>query len=322
MCHHDALFLSSPAITFMAMSIEQVKISPSGPTLSRLVAGTMTWGEWGVDYSAPQMADLIGHCLDLGITTFDHADIYGHYSTEEAFGQALNQLGTSVRAQMQLVTKCGINLTTYRRPGIRIKSYDSSRAHIIASTERSLKNLQTDYIDLLLIHRPDPLMDPSEVAEAFRQLKNAGKVLHFGVSNFTPSQFNLLADCTPLVTNQVECSPLHTDLLFDGTFDQLLTAGIRPMIWSPIGGEKYFKGEGTAVLRLRDTVQTLSRKYDDAGEDIILLAWLLRHPAGCLPVLGTTKPERLARAKAALDLKLERQDWFAILEAGRGHEVA
>ncbi|WP_273445179.1 aldo/keto reductase [Neolewinella agarilytica] len=304
------------------MSIEQVKISPSGPSLSRLVAGTMTWGEWGVDYSANKMADLIQHCLGLGITTFDHADIYGHYSTEETFGEALNQLGTSVRAQMQLVTKCGINLKTHRRPDIRVKSYDSSRAHIIASAERSLKNLQTDYLDLLLIHRPDPLMHPAEVAEAFQHLKESGKVRHFGVSNFTPSQFELLADCTSLVTNQVECNALHTDCLFDGTFDQLLTADIRPMIWSPIGGAKYFNGEGTAVLRLRDAVQTLSAKYDDVGEDVILLAWLLQHPVGCHPVLGTTKPERLEKARLALNLQLDRQDWFIILEAGRGHEVA
>jgi len=282
----------------------------------------MTWGEWGVDYSATQMAELIEHCLKLGITTFDHADIYGHYSTEETFGEALNQLGTRVRAQMQLVTKCGINLKTHRRPDNRVKSYDSSRAHIISSVERSLKNLQTDYIDLLLIHRPDPLMEPAEVAGAFRQLKDAGKVLHFGVSNFTPSQFELLADCTALVTNQVECNALHADCLFDGTFDQLLTAAIRPMIWSPIAGEEYFNGEGTAVLRLRDAVQTLSAKYGDVGEDVVLLSWLLKHPVGCLPVLGTTKPERLKKAALALELELDRQDWFTILEAGRGREVA
>lgn len=304
------------------MTIDQVKIAPSGPSLSRIVAGTMTWGEWGKDLSSEGMAALIEHSRSLGITSFDHADIYGHYSTEETFGAALHQLGTSVRAQIQLVTKCGIRLKTHRRPLNALKSYDTTKAYIIESAERSLKNLQTDYLDLFLIHRPDPLMDPSEVAAAFDELKHSGKVKAFGVSNFTPHQFNLLADATKLVTNQVECNPLHSDLLFDGTFDMLQTAAIRPMVWSPLGGSKYFNGEGTTVLRLRDTVKKLAKKYGELEEDVILLAWLLKHPAGPIPVVGTTNPSRLDNTRLALELDLSRQDWFAILEAGRGHEVA
>lgn len=304
------------------MTIDQVKTSPNGPSLSRIVAGAMTWGEWGVDYSANQMADMIRHCLDLGITTFDHADIYGHYSTEATFGEALNQLGTSVRAQMQLVTKGGIYLETYRRPEIRVHSYNLGRDYLISCAERSLQNLQTDYLDLFLVHRPSPLMDPHEIAEAFAALEKSGKVRSFGVSNFTPSQFNLLAGCADLVTNQVECHPLHTDCFYDGTFDQLMAANIRPMIWSPLGGSQYFKSEGTAVLRLRDTVKTMSDKYGDVGEDVILLAWLLKHPVGAIPVVGTTKTSRLANTRLALDLDLDEQDWFIILEAATGHEVA
>ena len=303
------------------MHTPQIKLSQQGPILSRIVAGTMTWGEWGADYSAGRMAEMMSHCLDRGITTFDHADIYGHYSTEETFGRALTQLGTRVRAQMQLVTKCGIRLTTKRRPDNRLKSYDTSKEYIIESAERSLRNLQTDYLDLFLIHRPDPLMDPAEIAEAFEALRMAGKVRHFGVSNFTPHQFALLGSVTPLVTNQVECHPLNPAVMFDGTFDQLLQKNLRPMVWSPLGGTKYFGGEGTTVLRLRDRVQTLARKYEVA-EDVLLLAWLLRHPSQPLPVVGTTKEERLTATADALALELDRQDWFAILEAARGGEVA
>ncbi|TXF87092.1 aldo/keto reductase [Neolewinella aurantiaca] len=303
-------------------AIDQVNLSSDGPNLSRIVAGTMTWGEWGIDYSASEIADMIGHCLDLGITSFDHADIYGHYSTEASFGHALNKLGTSVRAQMELITKCGIRLETNRRPENRLKSYDLSRDYIIASAEQSLKNLQTDYLDLFLLHRPSPLMNPAEIAEAFTHLEQSGKVRSFGVSNFTPSQFGLLSQAVTLVTNQVECHPLHPDCFYDGTFDQLLAANIRPMVWSPLGGAKYFKGESTTVLRLRDTVKTLAEKYGNVGEDVILLAWLLKHPVGAIPVVGTTKKERLTGTRLALDLELETQDWFAILEAAVGHEVA
>ncbi|MFT6000707.1 MAG: putative oxidoreductase [Neolewinella sp.] len=304
------------------MTIDQVTIAPNGPILSRIVAGVMTWGEWGADYSPNQMSNMIQHCLDIGITTFDHADIYGHYSTESTFGEALSELGTSVRAQMQLVSKCGIRLETHRRPENKIKSYDLSREYIIHSAERSLQNLRTDYLDLFLIHRPSPLMDPSEVAEAFSRLEQDGKVKAFGVSNFTSSQYKLLANATGLVTNQVECHPLHTDCLFDGTFDELITADVRPMIWSPLGGAKYFQNEGTGVLRLRDVVKTLAKKYGDVSEDVILLAWLLKHPVGAIPVVGTTKISRLDNTRLALALEMETQDWFAILEAGVGHEVA
>lgn len=304
------------------MSIPQITLAPEGPSLSRIVAGTMTWGEWGADYSAGRMEAMIQHCLNLGITSFDHADIYGHYSTEETFGQALASLGTSGRAQMQLVSKCGIRLPTHRRPHNRIKSYDTSKTYIIESAEQSLKNLQTDYLDLFLIHRPDPLLQPDEVAEAFAHLKDTGKVRYFGVSNFTPTQFALLNSYTPLVTNQVECSPLQANVLFDGTTDQLMQADVRPMVWSPLGGSKYFAGEGTSVLRLRDAVKNVAKKHDNTSEDVILLAWLLQHPSQPLPVIGTTKEARLTATTQALATTLDRQDWFAILEAARGHEVA
>lgn len=290
--------------------------------LSQIVAGTMTWGEWGSDYTPQEMAGMIEHCLEQGITTFDHADIYGHYSTEAAFGAALEELGTRDPAQIQIVTKCGINMVTNRRPQHRVKSYDSSYQHIIDSVDRSLAALRVEYIDLLLLHRPDALMEPAEVARAFDELRQRGKVRQFGVSNYSPSQFELLATTCELVTNQVECNPLHADPFFDGTFDQCLQRKITPMIWSPLGGKKYFTEDGTDVLRLRETVRNIAEKYDGVGEDVILMAWLMRHPSRPIPVIGTTKKERIIQAKQALNIELERQDWYAILEAGRGHEVA
>ncbi|WP_116106478.1 aldo/keto reductase family oxidoreductase [Lewinella sp. IMCC34191] len=303
------------------MNADQRGLSPSGPQLSEIVAGTMTWGEWGSDYNTATMAELIGHCLDIGITSFDHADIYGSYTTEAAFGAALAQHSDTVREQIQLVTKCGIQLESAHRPDTRVKHYDASYDHIIASAERSLRNLRTDYIDLLLFHRPDPLMEPEEMARAFDDLRSSGKVRYFGVSNFTPGQFDLLRQHTDLVTNQVECSPLHPDPLFDGTYDQCQMHSLRPMVWSPLGGADYFKGEGTKLLRLRSKVEEIGEKYG-VEEDVVLLAWCRMHPTRPVPVIGTTKKERITRSLKALDLPLDRQEWYEILEAGRGHEVA
>ncbi|MEL7222859.1 MAG: aldo/keto reductase, partial [Bacteroidota bacterium] len=208
--------------------LASTKLHANGPSFSRLVAGVMTWGIWGHNLPNKAISALIDHCLDVGVNTFDHADIYGHYTTEEAFGQAL-KLNPGRRQNMKLISKCGIRLVCEQRPANRTKSYDTSKDYIIQSAERSLKNLGTDYLDLLLIHRPNPLLRTDEVAAAVHQLKRQGKILHFGVSNFTPSQFSFLNQYTKLVTNQIEASLLHTDPLFEGTFDQCLEMGIKPM---------------------------------------------------------------------------------------------
>lgn len=296
-----------------------VQLSYPGPVFSRLVAGVMTWGVWGHNLDIKEMSALIDHCLSLGITTFDHADIYGHYTTEEAFGNALT-LHPKRREEMQLVSKCGIRLVCDQRPENLVKSYDLGQDYIIASAERSLRNLRTDYLDLLLIHRPSPLMQADEVAEAIAHLKATEKVRHFGVSNFTPSQVEYLRQVTPLVTNQVEASLFHTTPFFDGTFDQCLQLGMHPMAWSPLGG--FFNRDDETASRVADQLDEIGQKYGDPGADVILLAWLLHHPAGILPVLGTARQSRMTAAVQALEIKLSDQDWFTLLEVARGHEVA
>jgi len=299
--------------------VPSVQLSDNGPFFSRLVAGVMTWGQWGKKLDANGMLALMETCLSLGITTFDHADIYGDYTTEAEFGAAL--AGKShLRTQMQLVSKCGIKLISANRPGHRVKSYDTSKAHIVASTEASLRQLRTDYLDLLLIHRPDPLMDPHEIAEAIATLKEQGKILHFGVSNFTPNQVKLLRQLTPVATNQIECSLLHRQPFWDGTLDQCLRLHMRPMAWSPLGGSRYFSAlhDDSAPTRLTAKLSEMA----DGREDVLMLAWLLKHPSGILPVLGTTRPERLKAATTALDFPLSREDWFDLMEAASGKPVA
>lgn len=276
--------------------------------------------EWGL--STAELADWIEAAMDLGITTFDHADIYGGYTCEGIFGEAL-AARPSLRERMQLVTKCGIQLITPNRPQTTIKHYDTSRDHIIASAENSLRQLHTDYLDLLLLHRPDPLLDADEAAEAFTHLRQAGKVRYFGVSNFMPWQLHLLASRLdfPLVTNQVELSPLNLSVLHDGTLDQCQRLGMRPMIWSPFAGGAIFGGDSAAARRVQQALAQVGAELGGATADQVALAWVMRHPARPLPVLGTGQLARLEAAVAAEALTLTRQQWFTIWEAGAGAEV-
>jgi predicted oxidoreductase len=294
----------------MAQSpMEKKLLHLTGLECSRIIAGAWRWN--AVDQKT--MRTLIGTALDEGITSFDHADIYGDYENEKLFGDAIRK-EPSLRKNMQLITKCGIKLRSSKHPGTWIQHYDTSKPHIINSVDASLENLGTDYIDLLLIHRPDPLMDPEEVAEAFGLLKQNGKVLHFGVSNFTAAQFELLQSCLPfpLITNQLEISLTKLDSLFDGTLDVMMKYKARPMAWSPLGGGKLMKGD-SALWNKKE-------KYK-ATETQLSLAWLLRHPADLFPVIGTTQPERITESAAAVNIVLDRQDWFEMLRVARGKEV-
>jgi predicted oxidoreductase len=276
----------------------------------------MTWGKAGRGFSAAEMERLIHHCLDIGIHTFDHADIYGGYTTEADFGEAFAQSGIS-REDIRLISKCGIQYACEARPN-QIKHYQYDTEYIIWSAEQSLQNLQTEYLDLLLLHRPSPLMEPEAVARAFDALRASGKVKQFGVSNFTPSQIRLIQSAVPIEAHQFECSLTGRDALFDGTLDDCIIAGRLAMAWSPLGS--YFGAESEQQKRVAECLTSLHSKYE-ASDDQLLLAWLLKHPAGIHPVVGTTREARLTDAVAALNIELEREDWFALLIAAQGHKV-
>lgn len=297
----------------------RLKLHEGGPEFSKLAAGFWRLNEWNM--STTELIDFIETCLEAGITTFDHADIYGSYQNESIFGKALKER-PKLRLQMELVTKCGICLPVENRPNHTIQHYNTTAEHIRASVENSLKELQTDYLDLVLIHRPDPLMDTSEMADVFMKLMDEEKIRFVGVSNFTPSQFRLFQSKldAPLVTNQVECSILHLDPLSDGTFDQCQEYNISPMLWSPFAGGKLFTSDGKRVKRIKKVGKKLCEKYD-ISLDQLALAWCLRLPCNPQAVLGTGKKERIIKAVNALELTLDRQDWFRLLEASRGEPV-
>ena len=285
-------------------------------TFSPIIIGTMRWGIWGANHSKEKVQKLIETCLSEGLYTFGLADIYGDYTTEKLFGDALSEMHIK-REEIQLISKCGIEMPCKNR-NYQIKSYNYSKEHIIKSVENSLENLQTDYLDLLLLHRPSPLMNPREIAETFDELREQKKVRHFGVSNFSVSQFELINDAFPLVTNQVEISINHTDAFYNGTLDQMLLKKLRPMAWSVMGN--YFTQPSAQNARIKKVLDELCTKYG-AEENHILLAFLLLHPAQILPVIGTSKEQTIKDLKKSLDLKLDREDWFRLLEAVEGKEV-
>ncbi len=288
---------------------------------SPVIAGCMNWGQWGSKFSTAEYDSMISACLDMGITTFDHADIYGHYTTEEEFGNALKNR-SSVRQKMQLITKCGIKLVTPNRPEHVIKSYDTGKAHIRSSVERSLKNLHTDYIDALLIHRPDPLMDPMIIVETVDQLRAEGKIRYFGVSNFQPRHLELFSKYVRPLINQFEVSAFTPTAMQDGTLDYCLQHNIRPLSWSPLGGGKLMAEDPDEQTRRVIAVAEILAAEFQAMPDQVLLAWLYTHPAGIIPVMGTTKPERLKNALDAKKITLSREQWFMIYRAYLGKEVA
>jgi predicted oxidoreductase len=292
------------------MTMPPMKLPP-------IVAGVWRLHEWRFD--TPALVRWIEAAIALGITTFDHADIYGDYGVEAAFGAAL-AASPGLRGRLQIVTKCGIKLVSAARPAHAIKSYDSSRAHVIASVENSLRVLHTDRIDLLLIHRPDWLMDPDELAATFNELRTAGKVLHVGVSNHSASQFAMLQRRVPLATNQVEFSPLRMGALADGTLDQAVDLGLPPMIWSPLAGGRLVGGDDAQALRVRRVLEALGREHG-VSVATMAYAWIRRHPSRPIPITGSGRIEALREAVAALDVSISAEDWYRVWQASMNQEV-
>lgn len=283
---------------------------------SKIISGVMTWGSWGKKLSKKEMIELMNHCIDNQVTTFDHADIYGGYTAEAEFGAAFAD-STIERSNIQLISKCGIQFITENRNN-KVKHYNYSKDYIIWSVEQSLKNLQTEYLDLLLLHRPSPIMNPEEIAEAINILKEQGKINKFGVSNFSPSQIELLSKSIEVSVNQVEFSLTQHDALYDGILDQIMLKEMIPMAWSPLG--YVFKEDSEQTRRIHKQLGEFIDKYQ-ATEDQLLLAWIFKHPAGIHPVIGTTNKDRITNAVKATKIKLDLEDWFLILAASQGYEV-
>ena len=279
---------------------------------SKLIAGTMLWGSWGKEMTKAKRIELIETAYDVGISSYDHADIYGNYTTENDFGNAFSESGLS-RDNVQFISKCGIAMVCENKP-YKTKHYNYSSNYIIDSVHNSLRNLKTEYLDLLLFHRPSPLLNPEEVAKAINFLLDSGKILSFGVSNFTSTQIDLLANYIPIHVNQIEISLTHNEPMFDGQLDYCQRKHILPMSWSPLGILK--KPQSQWPSKLQHAIFKLTKKYD-CGFASIALAWLLKHPAKIHPILGTTNPNRLIEAQQALQIQLNEEDWFFLLEAVR-----
>ena len=285
--------------------------------ISRLV-----YGMWRVaddtDTSPAHVQAKIESCLEQGLTTMDQADIYGDYGAEEVLGAAL-RAAPDLRDRIEIVTKCDIVAPIGKYAGKRVKYYDTCAAHIAASVEASLVNMGTDHIDLLLIHRPDPMMDHHETGAELDRLVASGKVRAVGVSNFKLNDWTLLqsAMTTPLCTNQIEASVLHFAPFIDGDIAWMQERGIRPMAWSPLGGGRLFGDEGAAVHAVLDRVA--SEQSVDATA--VAVAWLLAHPAKLAPVLGTNNLDRIRAISDAARVEVDRETWFEILTAAWGREV-
>lgn len=296
--------------------MERIKLNPE-LEISRLV-----YGLWRIkddpDHSPAHVVKKIHACLEQGITTLDQADIYGDYGAEAVLGDALRS-ETGLRQKVEIVTKCDIVAPIGRFSHARVKHYDTSRAHIEAQVDASLKNMGIDEIDLLLIHRPDPLMDHKETGAALDDLVKSGKVRAVGVSNFMSYDWSLLQSgmTTPLATNQIELSVIHHEPLTDGAVAHLQKNNISPMAWSPLAGGALFSEEH------RKLYNVLKKMGEPLGvsADAIAIAWLLRHPAKIVPVLGTNNLERIHKISDALKPELSREDWFEIYEAALGREV-
>ncbi|MDO4905058.1 MAG: aldo/keto reductase [Lautropia sp.] len=288
--------------------------------MSRIVHGYWRAHEWGLD--ADGYRRLIHQLLELGVDTFDHAACYGGFGTEAAFGQALQQ-EPSLRERMVIVSKCGIVFPNDNVPGMKSAHYDNSRDHIILSAERSIANLKCDHLDLLLIHRPSPCANPQEIASAFGALHERGLVRHFGVSNYGAAKLRMLQSFVkqPLVTNQIEVSPLHLQPFDDGSFDDMLERRMRPMAWSPLGGGRLFAQQDERSRRVAAALRAVGERYGETRLDTLAYAWLLAHPIGMLPIVGSRRIERVRNAVDALAIEFSEEDWLSVYVASTGFDL-
>ncbi len=300
--------------------MQMIDFNNGVPPMSRLVYGVWRLGD-DADTSAEHIVHKVEVCLDQGVTTFDHADIYGGYSCEKLFGDALKGRD-DLKSKMQIITKCDIMLTSEPYPERRVKYYDTSAAHINQSVENSLSNIGVDVIDMLLIHRPDPFMDHHETGAALDALIDAGKVRGIGVSNFMPFDIDLLQSAMkhPILTNQIEISVLEHAPFTNGQVAKAQQAGMPLMAWSALAGGRLFDPNDAAAQRLMPRLKEIASDHG-VGADAVAIAWLLAHPANIMPVVGTNNIERIAKASDALKVNINRETWFELWTLAEGNEV-
>ena len=290
--------------------MEKVQLSDKGPLVSPIIYSFWRWMEDPEGVSYQSIEKKINFCIELGINTFDHADIYGNYQVEELFGKAIKQKSFK-RDDIVISTKCGINPISDARPQYRVRHYDCSREHIFKSVKKSLANLQTAYIDILLLHHPDPLTDAGETADALTDLVKQGLVRFVGVANFTAHQQRLLKSRLqiPIVTNHIELNLLKTQAITDGTIDFLKQQYSCPLAWSPLAGGRLLDQNDESSYNIRVTLRKIAAKYH-INEEQLAIAWLIK--LGALPVVGTNKLQRIKNAATAVNVILDRQDWYEI----------
>jgi predicted oxidoreductase len=312
--------------------MDKIALGPSSIQISRLAYGC--WrilGSEGVEPNAEREANgrkAVIAAYESGYTLFDHADVYADGAAEKVFGDVLKQV-SGMREHIVIASKCGIRRKGVPNPDSPYR-YDFSAEYILSSCEQSLKRLGVETIDVYQLHRPDYLMDPEEVARAFGQLKQQGKVREFGVSNFQPHQLSLLQSACPfpLVVHQVEISLARLNCFEDGTLDQCLKDKMSPMAWGPLGGGRLSDNlpidinspDHARRIGLRETLDDIARDYG-VSRTIIALAWLLRHPAKIVPIVGSAKPERIREAANAEKVHLARDEWYRLMEAARGERL-
>ena len=294
--------------------MNKIYLSDSGPKVSPAIYGFWRWEDTS-STGLKAMDRIVNYCLELGINTFDHADVYGGYQCEELFGNVLKQKSFK-REDIVLFTKCGVNIPHSNRPGIRVKYIDTSAAHIVKSVDNSLKNLRTDYIDIFLLDQLDPLSDLEETALVLERLRGSGKIRNIGVANFSVFQHQLLTSYlrVPIVTNHIELNLLNTTALDNGQIDYIKQRYMRPLAAAPLAGGRIENGTDAAAVRVHYKLGELSKKYG-ANIESIAVAWLVK--LGALPLIGTTSEQRIKNIVNSFEIDLERQDWYDLYYASK-----
>lgn len=294
--------------------MQKIYLSDSGPKVSPAIYGFYRWE--GNDINASKMESIINLCLELGINTFDHADIYGGYQCEELFGNIISSKSIK-REDIVLFTKCGVNIPHANRPDVKVKYYDTSREHILKSLDNSLRKLKTEYVDIFLLDHLDPLSNLEETAVTLTQLKESGKVKNIGISNFSVFQHQLLAAYlrTPIVTNYIELNLLNTSALDNGQVDYIKQRYMRPLASSPLAAGRIENGTDEIAVRVRKKLMQIAQKYN-ADIESIAVAWLVK--SGALPLIGTLNEQRIKNIVNSFAIDLDRQDWYELYAASRG----